>query len=248
MTLAISFKRGLQGLIRWPARLVPAGVVAGVLVAGAQTIAGCAGNMFPLTGATFFQVRQIAGGTLAFSTPATASEVTADFTAAITMPRLAIQNLTGPPIFVEGVLLFGDNLDASPSSAIPVKQQIAGSTAPASQRGPSSDDQITNNLVINISDDLGFASALRTTPLGPKGTMPASRFQSFFAVLLWKNALGQDNFRPGVFDPVCFCYTTLPTLKTAGVEIISASNRAMVSYSVSFTVGSGSGGGAGGGG
>lgn len=244
MTLGSFVASSLHRLSRPMAPLVSAGVVAGFLVAVVQSIAGCAGNSFPLTGATFFQVRQVTQGAIAMTTGSTASPPVV-FSPAITMPQLAIQNLTGPSIFVEGVLLFADNLNATPSSAFPIKQQIAG-TGP--QTGPTSADQMLSNLVFAVPDDLGFSNGFRTEPLGAGNTLPPNRAASYFAVVLWKNAFGQDNFRPGVFDPVCFCYTTLPTLKVAGAEIIPSSNRAHVSYSVTFSVGSGAGGGAGGGG
>lgn len=229
--------RLLRGLSRCVALAIPGGVAALMLALAAQAIAGCAGNTFPLTGATWFQVRQISPGIIAMSTPATASDTVATWTPSVTMPRLAIQNLTGPAVFVEGVLAF--NADGSTTAAFPVKQQVAGF---GPQEGPIGADTVVNNLFIDVPVDLGEVERFRQEQLGPGGTAPPGRFTSFNAVVLWKNAVGQDNFRAGQFDPICFCYSADPTLKQAGSEIIPTSNRVTVSYNVTFTIGTGGGG------
>lgn len=200
-------------------RVLAIGLLAIALAAFGQVLAGCAGNQFPLMQTTYFDLRQVTPGEIRYVANATGSA--AAFVHVGTTPaQLEITNVRGPTIWVEGLLVPNPNGDPN---AIPIKKQVG-----------------SEGLVFGVPDPLEFAAAAKPTDamIGPppEGAPPPDRVFSAAVVVLWKNAMGQDNYRPGEFDPGCLCYAALPTLRMAGTEVIPSFERQTVTFNATYRV------------
>ncbi len=213
--------------------------------------------------ATYFQVANLTPGTIAWSIPATfsppaiATRSTDNWQNTGTLPQLAIQNLTGPPIYIEAIEIFRDGGGEPASYSIPIKLQATGVGA---KTGPI-DAGSVNNLIFSIPDISGAGGITDATRPPDTVNVPAAGGVSVRGIVLWRNSLGQRNYRGGTtFDASCFCYPPLvddagniqataagvplqdentPTLVTANVAPEVTNHSVRISFNATYKVGAG---------
>jgi hypothetical protein len=205
-------------------------VAIGVFLVGmaALAIAGCTN---PFIQTTTFDWDMTSRGTIAWSIQATGGANAWGVT--ITRPVMAIRNLQGPPIYVEGYYtwLFSNNDDSLATYSFPIKASVAGVVSAAGGGGGGGGGGSTGgNLTWSIGEPVSIFGFIQATRPPGNLVVPAGTTLGLGSVVLWRNSVGQSNFRGGTrFDSACFCYpavidpdTGLPTFaQNTGINFVT---------------------------